>query len=94
MLIFFLTGIVGDWKQHFTEEQSKTFDDLFRQKMEGSGLDIEFEIWVKWHSLWHHLEQYHNILIILTLSWTWFWLGDKVFTYNLWPFFIGKYESY
>ncbi|XP_072019495.1 amine sulfotransferase-like isoform X2 [Amphiura filiformis] len=37
-------GIVGDWKQHFTEEQSKKFDELFREKMEGSGLDIDFEI--------------------------------------------------
>lgn len=37
-------GIVGDWKHHFTQEQSTKFDELFKQKMAGSGLDFDFEI--------------------------------------------------
>lgn len=40
----FHAGIVGDWKQHFTQEQSTKFDELFKQKMAGSGLDFDFEI--------------------------------------------------
>jgi len=31
-------GIVGDWRNYFTEEQNKRFDDLYSQKMIKSSL--------------------------------------------------------
>ena len=42
----FVLGIVGDWKTHFTVAQNEAFDKLYREKMEGSGLHMEFEIWI------------------------------------------------
>ena len=40
---FIRKGEVGDWKNYFTEEQSKRFDELYEKKMAGSGLELEFE---------------------------------------------------
>lgn len=40
---FFHKGVVGEWKNHFTAEQSAQFDTLYTERMEGSGLDFEFE---------------------------------------------------
>ena len=42
--ILFFPGIVGDWKNQFTVAQSEAFDKLYRERMEGSGLHMEFEI--------------------------------------------------
>ena len=42
-MVFFL-GVAGDWKNKFTVAQSEAFDKLYREKMEGSGLHMEFEI--------------------------------------------------
>ena len=39
-----VSGKVGDWKEWFTEEQNKEFDDVYRQTMEGSKLNIIFEL--------------------------------------------------
>ncbi|XP_019642396.1 PREDICTED: sulfotransferase family cytosolic 2B member 1-like [Branchiostoma belcheri] len=36
-------GIVGDWKNHFSAEESEKFDEKYRKRMEGSGLEFEFE---------------------------------------------------
>lgn len=36
-------GVVGDWKNYFTAKQSTEFDKVYRVRMEGSGLDFEFE---------------------------------------------------
>ncbi|XP_019642970.1 PREDICTED: sulfotransferase family cytosolic 1B member 1-like [Branchiostoma belcheri] len=36
-------GIVGDWKNHFTDEQNQAFDALYEEKLKGTGLDFEFE---------------------------------------------------
>ncbi|XP_066273358.1 sulfotransferase 1B1-like isoform X2 [Branchiostoma lanceolatum] len=36
-------GIVGDWKNHFSAEESARFDQKYREKMAGSGLEFEFE---------------------------------------------------
>ncbi|XP_066303551.1 sulfotransferase 1B1-like [Branchiostoma lanceolatum] len=36
-------GVVGDWKNHFTPEQSRAFDAIYRERLEGSGLEFEFE---------------------------------------------------
>ena len=42
--MFFYIGIVGDWKTQFTVAQNEAFDKLYSEKMEGSGLHMEFEI--------------------------------------------------
>ncbi|XP_063801577.1 sulfotransferase 2B1-like [Pseudophryne corroboree] len=39
---FMRKGIVGDWKQHLTEQQSKAFDKVFQEKM--SDCDLHF-VW-------------------------------------------------
>ncbi|XP_075045159.1 sulfotransferase 2B1-like [Mixophyes fleayi] len=39
---FMRKGVVGDWKQHFTEEQSAAFDNVFQEKM--SDCDLHF-VW-------------------------------------------------
>ncbi|XP_019614551.1 PREDICTED: sulfotransferase family cytosolic 1B member 1-like [Branchiostoma belcheri] len=36
-------GVVGDWKQHFTLEQSDSFDAMFRRALGGTGLDFEYD---------------------------------------------------
>lgn len=35
-------GEVGNWKDYFTEDQSKRFDSLIKEKLAGSGLEDEF----------------------------------------------------
>ena len=35
---------VGDWKSHFSEEQSKEFDRVFHEKLDGTGLEYEWEL--------------------------------------------------
>lgn len=40
---FMRKGIIGDWKNHFTEEENEEFDKLYKEKMKGSGLDLAFE---------------------------------------------------
>ncbi|XP_001631095.2 sulfotransferase 1C4 [Nematostella vectensis] len=36
-------GQVGDWRNYFTEEQSRRMDQLYAERMTGSGLDLEFD---------------------------------------------------
>ncbi|KAI9156338.1 hypothetical protein LWI28_004518 [Acer negundo] len=38
---FFRKGVVGDWKNHFTEEMKKNLDEITRTKLEGSGFDFD-----------------------------------------------------
>ncbi|MFQ6632749.1 hypothetical protein Gotur_010757 [Gossypium turneri] len=37
---YFRRGIVGDWKNHFTDEMKEKLDQLTAMKFEGSGLDF------------------------------------------------------
>ena len=39
---FLRKGIVGDWKNHFTAEQSAKFDAVYQEKMKGTGLSFDF----------------------------------------------------
>ncbi|KAK1568646.1 hypothetical protein Q3G72_027083 [Acer saccharum] len=39
--LFFRRGIVGDWKNYFTNEMKKKLDEISCMKLEGSGLDFE-----------------------------------------------------
>ena len=38
---FFRLGVVGDWKNHFTEEMVDRLDQLTRMKLQGSGLHLD-----------------------------------------------------
>ena len=38
----FRKGVVGDWKNHFSEEQSARFDAVYEKRMAGTGLSFEF----------------------------------------------------
>lgn len=40
---FMRKGIIGDWKNYFTEDQCRTFDALYTERMADSGLDLVFE---------------------------------------------------
>ena len=40
---FFRKGIVGDWKNYFTPEQSAQFDAIYAERMKGTGLEFDFE---------------------------------------------------
>ncbi|XP_035697446.1 sulfotransferase family cytosolic 1B member 1-like [Branchiostoma floridae] len=36
-------GIVGDWKNYFTDEQNQAFDAVYEERLKGTGLEFEFE---------------------------------------------------
>ncbi len=38
----FRKGDIGDWRNHFSAEQSQQMDDLFIKKMKDSGLQFDF----------------------------------------------------
>lgn len=40
---YFRKGKVGQWKNYFTEEQDELFDNVFNDKLTGTGLIIDFE---------------------------------------------------
>ena len=37
-------GVVGDWKNYFTSEQNERFEKEVLAKLEGTGLEFDFEI--------------------------------------------------
>ena len=43
-LPFMRKGVVGDWVNYFSEEQSAEFDAKYAQRMNGSGLEFEFTL--------------------------------------------------
>ncbi|XP_078612355.1 sulfotransferase 1C2A-like [Branchiostoma floridae x Branchiostoma japonicum] len=36
-------GMVGDWKNHFSAEESARFDQKYRERMAGTGLEFDFQ---------------------------------------------------
>lgn len=44
----FRKGDVGDWRNYFSVEQSQQMDDLFLQKMNGTGLRFDFGDGIVW----------------------------------------------
>ena len=41
---FMRKGVVGDWKNYFTPEQSAQFDAIYAERMKGTGLDFKFDL--------------------------------------------------
>ncbi|XP_033124104.1 sulfotransferase 1C2-like isoform X2 [Anneissia japonica] len=41
---FMRKGTVGDWKNFFTVAQSEAFDQIYREKMAGTGLEYDYEL--------------------------------------------------
>lgn len=39
---FFRKGEIGDWRNHFSDEQSAQFDALYKEKLDGLGLTFDF----------------------------------------------------
>ena len=39
---FMRKGVIGDWRNHFSEEQSARLDKQYAAKMTGTGLDFRF----------------------------------------------------
>ncbi|XP_072044656.1 sulfotransferase 1C4-like [Amphiura filiformis] len=39
---FMRKGKVGDWRNYFTDEQSKALDETYKEKLEGTGLQFDF----------------------------------------------------
>jgi hypothetical protein len=35
-------GLIGDWRNQFSTEQSQSFDKIYLQKMSGSNLQFDF----------------------------------------------------
>lgn len=40
---FFRKGKVGSWKELFTDEQNALFDDMIKSRLDGTGLQFEYE---------------------------------------------------
>ncbi len=40
---FLRKGIIGDWKNHFSPEQSARMDALYDDKIKGTGFELDFE---------------------------------------------------
>ena len=40
---FMRKGVIGDWKNHFSDEQSARFDAEYTKRMSGTGLVFDFE---------------------------------------------------
>jgi hypothetical protein len=38
---FFRKGVVGDWRNHFSDEQSSRLDEEYAKRMDGSGLEFK-----------------------------------------------------
>jgi hypothetical protein len=39
---FYRKGIVGDWRNHFSDEQLEKFNQWCNSHLEGTGLDFDF----------------------------------------------------
>jgi hypothetical protein len=40
---FLRKGIIGDWRNHFTNEQSLRLNEEYMKRMDGSGLEFVYE---------------------------------------------------
>lgn len=40
---FMRKGIIGDWRNHFSEEESQQFDALYRERLQKIGLDMAYD---------------------------------------------------
>ncbi|XP_063964817.1 sulfotransferase 1C2A-like isoform X2 [Lytechinus pictus] len=40
---FMRKGIIGDWKNYFTADQNRRFDELYQKKLSSTGLVMQFE---------------------------------------------------
>ena len=40
---FMRKGIIGDWRNHFNEQESALFDDLYNDRLQAIGLDMAYD---------------------------------------------------
>ena len=40
---FMRKGIIGDWRNHFSDEESAQFDELYRDRLRDIGLDMAYD---------------------------------------------------
>ena len=41
---FSSTGMIGDWKNHFTVAVNEEFDAVFKKEMKDSNIQVQFDI--------------------------------------------------
>lgn len=41
---FMRKGMVGDWKNHFNEEQNEYIDKMYNERIRGTGIELTFEL--------------------------------------------------
>ncbi|XP_078607573.1 sulfotransferase 6B1-like isoform X4 [Branchiostoma floridae x Branchiostoma japonicum] len=41
--VFTRKGVIGDWKNYFSDDQSRAYDEQYRERLSNTGLEFQFE---------------------------------------------------